>query len=276
MQSFLRSRSNFTETEVKLVFILPSDLDDDGQPKDTETLSRMTSAARSATPEAVGLRRSGRSNKGRTGVQEDAKTVAKRRNPGSVMLDRTDTYKDIRLKISEDYKIPVMLQRIWYKGREIEDASETVESIGIIEGEVLYVLEVPRDDPTDFSSDAKGKKSDKSKASRRVEGFAGTGLYGFDADTEAAIARSIESTDDDGVKSESNKRARDEEDGLNGAVNGKRRKSTEKDQDDPELAAALAMSLPWACEACTVENESGTSMCHLCETPRKGGQGGFP
>lgn len=47
--------------------------------------------------------------------------------------------------------------------------------------------------------------------------------------------------------------------------------TTRKWCSDDAPAAATAASSTWACQACTVINESASSQCSVCDTPRPGG-----
>lgn len=198
------------------------------------------------------------------GKSEDAKTVAKRRLPGSLTLKKEDTLKDIRMAIAENYRIQIMLQRIWYKGREIEDSSESVESMGITEHETLQVLEVSADEPLDMSRTRGGKKAKSGKSNGRMEGFAGTGLHSFEADTQAAIELSLRDAEAESPNAKRDRTSSDSED-----YKHKRRKTGGEEEEDRELAMALLRSSPpWNCSECTFENDVKSSVCNVCMTPR--------
>ncbi|KAL7004407.1 hypothetical protein EMMF5_006026 [Cystobasidiomycetes sp. EMM_F5] len=103
-------------------------------------------------------------------------------------VKKDTTLKDIRLEVCEITRIPVIYQKVFYRGREIEDAAETVESIGITEHETLYVVKFEaHDQDIDISTlrdvdPAKSRKSgDKSRSRSRSEGFGGTGLLGAES-----------------------------------------------------------------------------------------------
>ena len=185
------------EFDVKLVFHVPADLVKGQLPAREESPTDYMSAP----SDTSGLRRSVRTTRGRTGISEEARVSAHRRWPTTMELRRDDTLKTIRMRIAEAHKIPIMVQRIWFNGREIENADETIQTIGIIEGGTLQVIECSNEaNPVDLcatdeddgesvtvstragSSGKQGEdgRKGKKKRSGRVEGFGGTGLQGFD------------------------------------------------------------------------------------------------
>lgn len=264
----MHRRSQFQEIQIKLVFVLSSDLDKDGKPpSDTAKLERLAAKSQPVlAPGAPTLRRSTRANLGQKGGHDDASTVAKRRLPGDLLLKKADTLKDIRVMIEKRYNIPIMLQKIWFNGRDIEDSSETVESIGITEHETLHVLEVSRDDPVDFS-DTRSKRKNKSKSNGRVEGFAGTGLHGFEADTQAAIALSLQPPGGESSTSASSRQSRERSDPSARPTHSAREVATQEARDR-EMAIGLSESSIWRCRECTFDNAAANTACELCDTPR--------
>lgn len=137
------------------------------------------------------------------GTSDEARLSAHRRRPTTMELRSDDTLRTIRIRIAEAHKMPIMVQRIWYNGREIDNADETVQSIGIVEGETLQVIECSNEmNPVDLCATDEedrgiitvgtragsngrqggtGSKSNRrAKRNGRLEGFGGTGLQGFD------------------------------------------------------------------------------------------------
>ena len=186
---------------VKLLFHLPSDLVKGQLPAREESPTDYMSGP----SDTSGLRRSVRTTRGRAGNLEETRLSAHRRRPTTMELRRDDTLKTIRMRIAEAHKIPIMVQRIWFNGREIDNAEETIQTIGIIEGGTLQVIECSNEaNPVDLcatdeddgeivtvsaragSSGRQGGGGSKSKKKRsgRVEGFGGTGLQGFDDGNE--------------------------------------------------------------------------------------------
>lgn len=180
-----------------------------------------------------GTRRSTRQRK-QPGSSLASSKKSQRRRPEVITVKRLDTLKDIRIKIEEITKTPTLYQRIFFKNREVEDSAETVESIGITQGESLQVLllDVPDEDDVDIdlfddgvpvSSRPKVTSKDKPKSNGRREGFGGTALSGLDARSDAArLAR---------------------------------------EREEAEILAAI----PGRCRTCTFQNEATATKCEMCE-----------
>lgn len=157
-----------------------------------------------------------------------------RRKPELITVKKLDTLKNIRIKIQELTDTPTLYQRIFFNNREIEDSSETVESIGITQGESLQVLllDVPNEDEVDIglfensapvSSRPRATSKDKPKSNGRPEGFVGTALSGLDARSDEARAA--------------------------------------REREEAEILAAI----PGRCRVCTYQNEAGVKRCEMCE-----------
>lgn len=104
----------------------------------------------------------------------------------SMFVNKPDTVKAIKVCLAELYNTPTIYQRLFFKGRELDDSSETVEHIGICPGDTIEMLKVDaHDDDVDFGalSDADEDSIAKGRGKKRrtnVEGFSGTGLYGWE------------------------------------------------------------------------------------------------
>jgi ubiquitin carboxyl-terminal hydrolase 48 len=175
--------------------------------------------------EEPGRRRSMRQSK----KSGDQKPATKRRPGQKLTVKRLDTLRDIRVAIEKKTEIPILYQKVYFNGREIEDASETIESIGVTDQETLFVQElIAYDDDVDISKlvdeptgKARKTQNGDKKATSRTEGFGGTGLLGFSA---------IPAT-------------------------------------EPEEAASIAAALPGTCTQCTYLNSSDLHFCEMCEHP---------
>lgn len=151
-----------------------------------------------------------------------------RRQPVNIDIKRNHTLKDIRVKIEDRTGIQVLYQRVFFNRREIEDSQETVETIGITEGESLLVLEVKQDiiDMDEVAKEVVSRAMSRFKSeseSRRSEGFSGTGLLGNDT--------------------------LDEDDSM-------------QDINDPE--ENLNRAMPGTCPACTFQNQPTAKECEIC------------
>lgn len=80
-----------------------------------------------------------------------------------VQVEKDTAIKDVRLHIYEQWKISPLSQRLFLRGSEVE-ASDTVESLRIAEGDFLALEEI--EEANDFGPDG------------GTEGFGGTALIG--------------------------------------------------------------------------------------------------
>lgn len=148
-------------------------------------------------------------------------------------MRRLETLKDIRILVQELTKTPTIYQRFFFKNREIDDSAETVESMGITQGEALQVLllDIPDEDDVDITSfddvpatsRSRTASKDKPKSNGRPEGFGGTALSGLDATSDQArVAR---------------------------------------EREEAEIRKAL----PGRCSRCTYQNNPGLKKCEMCD-----------
>lgn len=173
------------------------------------------------------------------------KTKAVRRKPDSIPVKKLEKLKDIRIAIEDLTKIPTLYQRVFFKGREIEDSAETVESIGITEGEALQILlcDVPNEDDVDVSllddvvpvTRSRTTTKDNPKSNGRAEGFAGTALSGFDA-----LPR----------ESSEERQAREAKEAM---------EAQEKEE------AEMQKAIRGCCRHCTYLNKPDALECEMCE-----------
>lgn len=180
-------------------------------------------------PATAGTRRSTRTRRAPGSSLKDSKRP-KRRSSNIITVKRADTLKEIRMQIEGLTEIPVLYQRVFFKGRELEDAAVTVEAIGTVRGEVLQVLELVIEDIDDdklgdlpgiptprIKAIGEKTKTKVSKINNRPEGFTGTALSGFDV------------------------------------------------VDHSQARPAPSTNIPGTCKQCTFINEAGTTQCTLCE-----------
>lgn len=80
------------------------------------------------------------------------------------------------LQLQKAFNVPTVSQRLFYRGKELEDSSETVERLQIMERETLYLKEIEEDA---IVLDSDGDEVSK-PAKKRDEGnaFRGTLLSG--------------------------------------------------------------------------------------------------
>lgn len=157
-------------------------------------------------------------------------------------VGRFDTLKEIRVEISDRLGIPIILQRVFYRAREIEDVNETIESIGITDRETLFVYEIPQNNSLeDFSQledvvvvgsrrtrSSNGESKRRGRSTTTETGFQGTGLHGFDSFVDVD---QIEDT---------------------------------HTIDPQDQAANIAAAMPGQCSTCTFLNEPALLQCEMC------------
>lgn len=199
------------------------------------------------TPTPVATRGERRSTRARRppGSSLNNTKRAIRRKPESISVKKLDKLKDIRVLIQQITNVPTIYQRVCFKGREIDDSSETVESIGITESEALQVLllDVPDEDDVDIDSfdhvvpvtRSRSTNQKKPKSNGRAEGFAGTVLSGLDVPPS---------------ESEEAKAAREAKAAMEA-----------QEREEAEIRAAL----PGVCRHCTFENDPSVKQCEVCE-----------
>ncbi|CAA7271556.1 unnamed protein product [Cyclocybe aegerita] len=90
-------------------------------------------------------------------------------------VSKTSTIKEIKVMINEEFSIPTICQRLFYKEKELEDNSATVEELGLFANDILDLREV-----VEINSD-----SDETPANKRRReegpGFGGTLLGNADS-----------------------------------------------------------------------------------------------
>jgi hypothetical protein len=246
----LERRTQFDEITIRLHFLLQEDLDSQtGLPitageyenyLSVRVLLRSVLVDLDDSPDTheemplqpEGVRRSSRARKPAGSSLGTWKQKA-RRSPMEMPVRKAQTLKDIRMEVETRTKTPVIYQRVFFKGREIEDAAETIESIGITQGEALQVYEMKVDEDSDVDMSIlhdhipshrsrSTSQKNKPKSNGRAEGFGGTALSGLDA-----------------------------------------MPSTSHEQQLAEIATAL----PGRCRACTFENDAFARVCDMCEAP---------
>ncbi|KAH8116817.1 cysteine proteinase [Phellopilus nigrolimitatus] len=93
----------------------------------------------------------------------------------TVQIYKKWTVKDVKIAIYKVFKIPTISQRLYYRGKELEENSETVADLEILDRDTLYLKEV--EDTIVLDSDI---EEDSKNTKKRDEGgaFKGTLLSG--------------------------------------------------------------------------------------------------
>lgn len=191
----------------------------------------------------AGVRRSSRMRPSQAGKPASGHAKVKRK-PLRYKIQKHETFRDVRADIAKDIKTPALYLRFFYNGREIDNANETMESIGIAAGEAFHVLEVDAgDDEVDITqlediappTRANGRSSSSGKQAR-VEGFTGTGLLGQQASLDDVVQQSDE-------------------------------RALREEQDDINRQIQLAAEMGNNCAQCTFKNAPGMIVCEMCSEP---------
>ncbi|TFK55130.1 cysteine proteinase [Heliocybe sulcata] len=75
-----------------------------------------------------------------------------------ISVSKETTIKDLRLKVQETSEVPVICQRLFYRGQELDDSSATIGSLGILSNDVIDVQQASEEAMNDESEHAANKK----------------------------------------------------------------------------------------------------------------------
>jgi len=102
-------------------------------------------------------------------------------------VKKSTTVKEMKIMVHEEFFIPIILQRFFYQGQELEDNSATVASLQILANDVIDLREA--EEVIDIDSDSDTRPINK-KRREEGQGFGGT-LLGA---TESSWSSSPEQT----------------------------------------------------------------------------------
>ncbi|KXN92215.1 Ubiquitin carboxyl-terminal hydrolase 48 [Leucoagaricus sp. SymC.cos] len=108
-------------------------------------------------------------------------------------VTKKSTIKDIKVKIQNDFKIPTICQRLFFREQELQNNEVTVEELQMFANETLYLREESEVNELDSDSDEKPTKRQKREAER---GFGGTLLSGGGGDFESGQCQKSNSRED--------------------------------------------------------------------------------
>ncbi|KDQ60999.1 hypothetical protein JAAARDRAFT_204773 [Jaapia argillacea MUCL 33604] len=160
-----KRKANFEEAAVTVRLLGPKD-----DPSEC-TLSRdqVKDVKRPSQPAAIlgtrGIRQSKR--------LRQVKVSGERRR---VMITKSTTLKDIKLKLQDEFGVPTICQRLFHHSVELQDNSATVMTMGILSNDLLDLREVLEDE-SNLNSDAEGG-NDAKRRRDEGRGFGGTLLAG--------------------------------------------------------------------------------------------------
>ncbi|BGP13819.1 hypothetical protein JCM10213_006348 [Rhodosporidiobolus nylandii] len=240
-------RHNFATTELLVKQLSADDIDADGNRKPHD-------AAPSANPSAQGL--------GSLKTYGQRASTRLKTKPGllfqkqhqRIEMAKDDQVKDLKRKIEEATRIPIIAQRLFYHHQELLDASVSVADLGLASNDTLEVYAVDMDN-VDFSKLEDVTPKTRRGKRGRVEGFGGTGLAGFsDGDfVEADGEMEVGQPNGSGSGGAS----------TNG-TNGKAPSSSSSATAAPEETGSLS------CPTCTFVNAEGMTRCEMCDSVLSG------
>ncbi|BGP54011.1 hypothetical protein JCM8202v2_001583 [Rhodotorula sphaerocarpa] len=222
-------KKQFETAELRIRILTDSDLDEHGERK-------------------IGQRASSRIK------QKPA--MAWQRQLRRVEMSKEDKVMDLKRKIEEEAKIPIIAQRLFYNFAELREASARVVDLGLMAGDTVEVYNVQ------INEDDLAKLDDAPRRGRRKrsreEGFGGTGLLG--------LAESQEGDPQvNGGSGPSVEEALDVEPGPSKPVKrGKVETSTEENvasENDVDMASETGIP----CPQCTFLNHADLAVCEICE-----------
>ncbi|KAH9946153.1 cysteine proteinase [Epithele typhae] len=95
-----------------------------------------------------------------------------------ITITKSMSVKDLKVMFGDELGIPVISQRLFYRGRELEDSAATMVSLGILSNDLLDLKEESED--VTIITDTEDNVPSNSKKTKRAEGqaFGGTLLGG--------------------------------------------------------------------------------------------------
>ncbi|GAA5946290.1 hypothetical protein JCM3775_002682 [Rhodotorula graminis] len=276
------SRKNFSTAEVRVVRLGESDFDEAGQRKPAEA----------GSPE-VDRKPSPPSHRGPVGGRTSSR-IANKTNPffaksaKFINVAKGDLVRHLKHKIEEETQIPFAAQRLFFKHAELDEASASVDDLGLAAGDTLEVFAVDTNvdlDQLDDDPDS-GATNKKRRKRKREEGFGGTGLFGFElalegvdeADAEAirrAVAEDAAEQGEgegEGDGNDLGAGADAESSMCNGRAPGANGRASVSGRRSSSSSAAVKMDDERAvkCPRCTFDNAAGLAVCELCDAPLGG------
>ncbi|KAH9951255.1 cysteine proteinase [Amylocystis lapponica] len=165
-----KKKSTFDMTEITVRILGPKDPIPTVETFSEESIPPPHRLLHGSTMITYGSRNTGgvrQSNRIRQG-----KDLGKRRR---VTITKTMTVKDLKILFQEEFKIPTISQRLFHHGRELDDSSASVLSLGILTNDLLDLREESED--VSLLSDSDDEHA-KRKRKNEGRGFGGTLLGG--------------------------------------------------------------------------------------------------
>ncbi|KAM0792438.1 hypothetical protein ACM66B_005115 [Microbotryomycetes sp. NB124-2] len=262
---------NFMETRVAIRMLSDEDFDAKGDRKiDASTSPTLTMTGKPMHPFAKPTQQLFNSPRGtRSSARISNKPFMQmKRQLTYIDMLKTDTVKDLRMRIAEKLDIPTICQRLYFNYQEL-DSDQTVTELNLDSDAILElrkVEEVDMDvDSLDVVDPDQRQKGVKGSAKRkRDEGFGGTGLFGWDQQAEDGPAKASTSkgATEHGSATKVRKTSTDGSPGRKvkpgePASNGWKLDLT----DDDEMVGVNI-----ACPSCTFNNSALMTHCEMCDS----------
>ncbi|KAI9064377.1 cysteine proteinase [Trametes sanguinea] len=169
----LKRRTSFDMTEITIRILGPNDPIPTAQTRDDEPVQVpkpiQTTLTTYSKSQNEGLRKSKRIRQ----VRE----YGKRRK---ITITKAMSVKDLKVMLNDELGIPVISQRLFYRGQELDDSSATMVSLGVLSNDILDLKEENEDINLLSDTDVEVDNSSTGARKKRVEGqaFGGTLLGG--------------------------------------------------------------------------------------------------
>ncbi|KAL8293185.1 hypothetical protein RQP46_000879 [Phenoliferia psychrophenolica] len=245
-------RKSFSEATIMVKVLSASDISESGERKPARSPSSELEVYESPSDKK---RPSNSSNSITYGTRKSKRILAKpaweaKKKNKPIDMYKSDTVKDLKIRIQEILDIPTIYQRLWYNNQELE-SDDTVEALGLHNGAVIEVLEVKVDDDVDLGQLDDSVPNANRKRKNREEGFGGTGLFGWEKEADVADKMDVEEAAPVASGSKIG--------GRRGAKAGGATTASAKPAPKPSN---------WHCSHCTFSQEGDGEECELCGLPR--------
>ncbi|TFY64882.1 hypothetical protein EVJ58_g2344 [Rhodofomes roseus] len=172
----LKRKSTFDVTEITIRILRP-----DAPTPSPETYSEEPTAGRVAeTTKLSTLVTYGSRKNGALRQSSRIRQVKEQGKRRRVTITSAMSVKELKISLQEELSIPVISQRLYYHGQELDDSSAKLASLGILSNDLLDLQEQAED--VDLLSDSDNEPGERHRK-RRTEGqgFGGTLLGGLPA-----------------------------------------------------------------------------------------------
>ncbi|TBU50715.1 cysteine proteinase [Dichomitus squalens] len=183
----LKRRTSFEMTEVTIRVLGPSDPTPTPQNYSDEPLPHSPTKPVQTTLHKYGKRQNEGSRKSKRIRQ--VREYGKRRR---ITITKAMSVKELRVMLSDELGIPVISQRLFYRGHELNDSSATMLSLGILSNDLLDLKEESEDITILTDSDNEAPTGENGKK-KRTEGqaFGGTLLGGNSLSSAPSSSQSL-------------------------------------------------------------------------------------